>query len=935
MFDGSGGEGVKPSPTKKPPTTVGAGFTPARDAAADVLRELIDARLLTSYEIHEDEHEPTRRVEIIHESLLANWPRLVRWQTQDQEGAQLREELRQAARAWDEHGRHEDRLWTGTAYREYQLWRERYSGGLTDVENAFANAMKSFATRRKRRQRIAATAAFSILVVVLAVVGLLLQRSIVETQRAEAAALLSRAHALLEPYPSAAIANAIASLELSDNLEVRRLAIEALWKGPTAFVVGDHPSFEISFTPDGEWLAQTTDEPPYAVHVFGSDGSDRILDDIHDGRADLWMGPTSGLFATIPWMDIEPYALWSAPDQKLISTRKPTYSGRVERTFMDFNRKRLILVTDHDNRSFADAIDFSGTNERLGELPFDLDHTLVCRSAPDGKWFAVADESGIHVIEIDAHSISSPRRIGESPPGMVDVSCDPLGRYVAVAADNGEIRLLEFESQGSPFVINNPAEISHLRFSKDGAYLEAVEREEAGYSTEIWSLEAKVPTIVRSLDLGVAGGTGAWVINTIDRQVVSVLNPDTKIRVWPLFAPSDAEPIIMSREDVGIMFRVALHPHGQWLASSGTSGLVFWPMVNRYPTIIKRYAERVHQPVFDPQGRWLASGDARNGIVRVWDLDEGRSSPSRVLYRPDNTAYGLSVSPNGDQLLLGTHGRGAHLVPLDGQPAARLPGTMHWFKGTAFSPSGRFAAAAGLTSEQPERFLEVWDVSSRELIATLNLGEVGFPGYVQFSGDDTILVGNESGLVRWDYRTGEREIFFNEPVLQFSLSSDGNRVLLCGSGEKKSGSYFPLSRAVLLDLTSGSITALANHGDRITALAMDADGTMAVTADIDGAIRVGPITGEEPHLLLGISEEVRGLTIDPKGRWIASASGSELRLWPMPDLSKPPLHTLPREELIAKLKTLTNLRVVRDPESATGWKLKRDPFPGWETVPTW
>ena len=55
----------------------------------------------------------------------------------------------------------------------------------------------------------------------------------------------------------------------------------------------------------------------------------------------------------------------------------------------------------------------------------------------------------------------------------------------------------------------------------------------------------------------------------------------------------------------------------------------------------------------------------------------------------------------------------------------------------------------------------------------------------------------------------------------------------------------------------------------------------------------------------------------------------------MPDLSKPPLHTLPREELIAKLKTLTNLRVVRDSESATGWKLTHDPFPGWETVPTW
>ena len=56
---------------------------------------------------------------------------------------------------------------------------------------------------------------------------------------------------------------------------------------------------------------------------------------------------------------------------------------------------------------------------------------------------------------------------------------------------------------------------------------------------------------------------------------------------------------------------------------------------------------------------------------------------------------------------------------------------------------------------------------------------------------------------------------------------------------------------------------------------------------------------------------------------------------PTSGLSKPPLHTLPREELIAKLETLTNLRAVRDAESSTGWTITHDPFPGWETVPTW
>ncbi len=110
---------------------------------------------------------------------------------------------------------------------------------------------------------------------------------------------------------------------------------------------------------------------------------------------------------------------------------------------------------------------------------------------------------------------------------------------------------------------------------------------------------------------------------------------------------------------------------------------------------------------------------------------------------------------------------------------------------------------------------------------------------------------------------------------------------------------------------------------------------MIVTGDIDGVVRAGPVTGGEPHLLLGHEGMVLGLAVSPDGRWIASATDESIRLWPMPDVSKPPLHTLPHPELMARLDALTNLRVVRDPTSSTGWTLDVGPFPGWEDVPTW
>jgi DNA-binding winged helix-turn-helix (wHTH) protein len=41
------------------------------------------------------------------------------------------------------------------------------------------------------------------------------------------------------------------------------------------------------------------------------------------------------------------------------------------------------------------------------------------------------------------------------------------------------------------------------------------------------------------------------------------------------------------------------------------------------------------------------------------------------------------------------------------------------------------------------------------------------------------------------------------------------------------------------------------------------------------------------------------------------------------------------EEVLATLRSWTNLRAVKDPQSPTGWKLDPGPFPGWEKLPHW
>jgi WD40 repeat protein len=168
-----------------------------------------------------------------------------------------------------------------------------------------------------------------------------------------------------------------------------------------------------------------------------------------------------------------------------------------------------------------------------------------------------------------------------------------------------------------------------------------------------------------------------------------------------------------------------------------------------------------------------------------------------------------------------------------------------------------------------------------------------------------------------------------------TASADGRRLLLLERGASDAA-WAPVGSPLFYDLETGVSRRLASHGADVYDATISPDGTVVATGDRSGAIRVGLSTGEAPHLLLRHENQVTPLDIDPLGRWVASGGvDNTIRLWPMPDLSKPPLHTLPREELVAKLKTLTNVRVARDPDSSTGWTLTHDAFPGWETVPTW
>ncbi len=111
---------------------------------AAVLDTLTTQRLLTTGDGY---------IEVAHEALLREWPRLQGWLDEDASGRQLRLHLIGAAREWDERGREPGDLYRGARLVAMLDWAGEHDAELNATERAFVAASREAAEDEANRQR--------------------------------------------------------------------------------------------------------------------------------------------------------------------------------------------------------------------------------------------------------------------------------------------------------------------------------------------------------------------------------------------------------------------------------------------------------------------------------------------------------------------------------------------------------------------------------------------------------------------------------------------------------------------------------------------------------------------------------------------------------------------------------------------------------------
>ena len=651
-------------------------------------------------------------VTITHEALIHAWPKLRGWLEHDRADNLVRQDLEEAAAAWDRADREPTSLYRGNRLHAAQVWTTAYPDEISPAVGAFVSASRRQERRGRRLRRT--------IVAGIAALALIASATAVFAFQQESQARADAMTAIDNEITAEAL-----QLQGTDPARAAQLALTAYRLAPSPNVASNLVNTEN--TPFANRMAISTAmvdavafSPRGHVMATASDSVVRLWDTA-DPNHTVWLGElpkTASLGIRLLAFSPDGRTLATGGALRLWNVAVPAHPALLAQTLtgdavgagqgavslsFDADGHTLAIMENgptHNAISLWDVADPShpimmGT--RVSAPDFNFDTVAI---SPDGRALAVLAAGNVQLWDVS--DPNHPADVGQlSGQQAAAVTFSPVGNTLAVST-GATIQLWDTSNPHQPAALGQPLSpptapsvMDSIAFAPNGVTLAAGLHDgvvclwNVADLTNPTPLGQPLPASVNPLDTvafsqdGHTLATGAWngtvtiwrlpptlligaggataVAFSGDGHLLAV-GDGTGVQLWNTTDPTNPTPLGRRLPGSGDpVTDLAFSPDDRALADDTPNGISLWDITNPAnvgPPVALPCGSGLSSPtslVFSADGRLLTFAD-RSQFVSLWHVTKPPAPCRRITAVPGRQVEAVAFSPRGGTLAIGFSG---------------------------------------------------------------------------------------------------------------------------------------------------------------------------------------------------------------------------------------------------------------------------------------